>query len=69
MTSKRVPTPKETIKVRPLPPVGTKIPVKVEVTRHGKNSHGTGDTITIRSPGFGTPVTVNADYLLGKDGA
>jgi hypothetical protein len=47
--------------------VGTKIPLNVEVVRHGRNGHDTADTITIRIPGFGTPVTVNADYLVGDE--
>ena len=63
-SSKR--TPKDTIKVRRLPPVGEKIMVPVEVTRHGMNSFGTAETITIRIPGFATPVTVTAKYLLGE---
>lgn len=75
MPSKRVPTPRETIKVRrsaepatKLPPIGSKIPIEATVVRHGRNGFGTADTITIRIPGFETPVTVTAKYLgLGDD--
>jgi hypothetical protein len=66
MPGKRVPTPQETIKVRRLPAKGDRIPVTVEVTRVGRNSFDTADTITIRLPGHSTPVTVNADLLLGS---
>ena len=76
MPSKRVPTPRETIKIRRsdrpatrLPPVGSKIPIEATVTRHGRNSHDTADTITIRIPGFDIPVTVNAAYLTGEEDA
>lgn len=75
MPSRRVPSPQETIKIRrsarpatKLPPVGSKIPIEATVTRHGRNSFDTADTITIRIPGFETPVTVTAKYLgLGDD--
>jgi hypothetical protein len=67
MATKRVPTPRETVKVRRLPAKGDKIPLTVEVTRVGRNSFDTADTITIRIPGHATPVTVNADLLLGLD--
>jgi len=74
MPSKRVPTPRETIKIRrssepatKLPPVGSKIPIEATVTRHGRNSYGTADTITVRIPGYDTPITITAAYLLGAD--
>jgi hypothetical protein len=75
MAKSRVPFPKDVIKVRrsdqpatKLPPVGSKIPIEATVTRHGRNSYDTADTITIRIPGFETPVTVTAKYLgLGDD--
>ena len=74
MPSKRVPTPRETIKVRRsaapatrLPPIGSKIPIEATVVRHGRNGYDTADTITIRIPGFDIPVTVNAAYLTGKE--
>jgi hypothetical protein len=75
MPSRSVPTPQETLKIRrsdqpatKLPPVGSKIPIEATVTRHGRNSYDTADTITIRIPGFETPVTVTAKYLgLGDD--
>jgi hypothetical protein len=67
MAKSPVPSPREKLTIRRLPPVGTKIPLNVEVVRHGRNGHDTADTITIRIPGFGTPVTVNADYLVGDE--
>jgi hypothetical protein len=76
MPSKRVPSPKETIKVRrsdkpatKLPPVGSKIPIEATVTRHGRNGYDTADTITIRIPGYDIPVTVTAKYVLGGEDA
>lgn len=58
-------TPKETIKIRRLPvKVGAKLLVPLEVTRTGRNTFDTADTITIKVPGASTPVTINADYLL-----
>ena len=41
--------------------------VPLTVTRTGRNPSNTADTIAVRIPGFGTPVTVNAEYLLGGD--
>lgn len=57
-------SPKETIKIRRLPPKGATLRIPVEVTRTGRNSWDTGDTITIRIHGFSTPVTVSAEHLL-----
>jgi hypothetical protein len=57
-------TPKETIKIRRLPVKGAKLLVPLEVTRTGRNTFDTADTITIRIPGASTPVTINAEYLL-----
>jgi hypothetical protein len=39
----------------------------VEITRIGRNSYDTADVVTIRIPGFATPVTILADYLIGDD--
>jgi hypothetical protein len=50
-----------------LPEVGERIMIPVEVTRHGRNTFDTVDTITIRLPGVATPVTVTAKYLLGGE--
>jgi hypothetical protein len=57
-------TPKETIKIRRLPVKGAKLLVPLEVTRTGRNTFDTADTITIKIPGASTPVTIVADYLL-----
>jgi hypothetical protein len=67
-------SPRDTIKVRRsaspgkplLPAPGDRLPITVEVTRIGRNSFDTADTITFRIPGFDFPVTVNADYLVGE---
>ena len=60
----RTKTPKETIKIRRLPVKGQKLLVPLEVTRTGRNGFDTADTITIKVPGFNTPVTIVADYIL-----
>jgi len=62
-------TPKDTVKVRRLPKVGDTIMVPVRVTRIGRNRHDTGEAITVQIPGFETPVTADAKYLLGEDKA
>lgn len=67
MASKRVPAPREVVKVRRLPAKGDKIQLTAEVTRTGRNGFDTADTITIRIPGYGIPITVSADLLLGED--
>jgi hypothetical protein len=67
MAKSRVLAPKDVVKVRRLPAKGDKLNLTVEVARVGRNGHDTADTITIRIPGFGTPVTVNAEYLLKGD--
>jgi hypothetical protein len=36
------------------------------VTRHGRNGFDTADTITIRIPGYGIPITLSARNLLGE---
>lgn len=66
MPSKRVSTPRETVKVRRLPAKGDKISLTAEVTRVGRNGFDTADTITLRIPGYGIPLTINADLLLGE---
>jgi hypothetical protein len=60
-------TPKETIKIRRLPQKGELIEVPLLVTRVGRNAYDTADVITVKIPGSPTPVTVNAEYLLGED--
>jgi hypothetical protein len=41
--------------------------VPLEVTRVGRNGYDTADVITVRIPGFATPVTIDASYILGDD--
>jgi hypothetical protein len=60
-------SPKDVVKIRRLPKKGEILEVPLVVTRVGRNSHDTADTITVRIPGFSTPVTVNAEYLLGEE--
>jgi hypothetical protein len=54
---------KETVKLRRLPKVGDEITIRATVTRTGRNTFDTADTITLRVPGFDVPVTVNPAYL------
>lgn len=64
-SSKR--TPKDIVKVRRLPKVGEEITIKAVVTRTGRNTYDTADTITLRIPGYDVPVTVNPEYLKRED--
>ena len=59
----RTKSPKETIKVNRLPRPGEEITLRARVTRTGRNGYDTGDTITVRIPGYPAPVTINAAYL------
>jgi hypothetical protein len=57
-------TPKSTVKTRRrLPKEGAEILLRARVTRLGRNSWDTGDTITVRIPGHPVPVTIEANYL------
>lgn len=47
-----------------LPQAGDELLVRVRVTRTGRNSHDTADTVTVVVPGHDTPVTCTADRLL-----
>jgi hypothetical protein len=67
MRKSSVRTPKETIKGRRLPKVGEAITITATVVRTGRNTHDTADTVTLRIPGFDTPVTVNPAYLEAED--
>lgn len=49
---------------KPLPQPGDEITIRVTVTRVGRNTADTADTVTIEIPGFDTPVTAAADRLL-----
>lgn len=62
-------TPKETIKVRPskpLPQVGDEILIRARVTRVGRNTYDTADTLTVRIADHPAPITATAKYLLGE---
>lgn len=61
-------TPKNTIKTKSkLPKEGAEILLRARVTRLGRNSWDTGDTITVRIPGHPAPVTIEANYLNDLD--
>jgi hypothetical protein len=60
-------TPKETLQIKRLPQKGDKLPLTVEVTRTGRNTWDTGDTVTIRIPGYDYPVTIRASALKGDE--
>jgi hypothetical protein len=66
MRKSSVRTPRETIKVR-RPKVGDAITIRAVVTRTGRNTYGTADTITLRIPSFPTPITVNPHSLEAEE--
>jgi hypothetical protein len=59
-------TPKNSVKVRRLPEKGAEITLKATVTRTGRNTYGTADTITVRIDGYSVPVTLPANAVLGE---
>jgi hypothetical protein len=46
-----------------LPNVGDEIVPRGKVTRLGKNTYGTSDTVTVLIHGQSIPVTIDASYL------
>ena len=60
-------TPKETIKIRRLPQKGDEVVLRATVTRTGRNTFGTADTVTLRIPGAPAPITIDAQYLSGEE--
>lgn len=65
MPSKRVPSPKDVIKVRRQFKVGDEVMVPARVTRVGKL--GTVEAVTVELR-IGQKVTANPDYLFADDG-
>lgn len=63
MPSKSPRTPKNTVSVRRLPKEGDEIILRAKVTRLGRNSYDTADTVTVRIAGYSVPVTLSAEYL------
>ena len=64
MASKRVPTPKEVIKVRRQLKVGDEVMVPARVTRVGKLGASEAVTVELR---IGQKVTAKPEYLFGDD--
>lgn len=58
-------SPKSTLKVRrSLPKTGDEVWIKATVTRTGRNSFDTADTITLKIGDHPAPVTASAKYVL-----
>lgn len=66
-TTKRTAAPKDKLKIRRLPQVGEEIWIRARVTRTGRNSYGTGDTVTLRIGDHPAPVTTSARFLETRD--
>lgn len=67
---KTPPSPKDTIKVRRQIKPGDELMIPVTVTKTRPMAIGgtvEQEMVTIRIPGFSTPVTVSRKYLLGED--
>lgn len=75
MPSKRVSTPQQTIKFKPVKlggktyNVGDEILIPAKIVRTGRNGYDTADTLTVRIGGHDVPVTATAKYLLGEEDA
>lgn len=67
MAKSRVPSPKDTIKIRRLPKVGDRITIEVEVTRVDEPEGGHQGRVTYRVPGGAAPITVSAGYIPDGD--
>lgn len=67
MPSKRVPSPKETIKIRRLPTKGSTIRIEAEVTRVAEPEGAHQGYVTLRIPGAPAPVTIPASFLPNVD--
>ena len=69
MASKRVPNPKETIKIRHLPAKGDRLRLTVEVLRVVEPEGGHHGMVTLRVPGALAPITIPANFLTDADDA
>jgi hypothetical protein len=56
-------SPRETIKIRRLPTKGSTVRIEAEVTRVAEPEAGHQGRVTLRIPGYGTPITIPASYL------
>lgn len=56
-------SPQETIKIRRLPTKGSTVRLEAEVTRVAEPEGGHQGLVTLRIPGYTTPITIPADYL------
>lgn len=63
MAKSRVPSPKDTIKIRRLPTKGSTVRIEAEVTRVAEPEGGHQGRVTLRIPGYGTPITIPASFL------
>jgi hypothetical protein len=63
MASERVPSPQDTIKIRQLPAKGATVRLEAEVMRVAEPEGGHQGLVTLRIPGFSTPITIPASYL------
>ena len=53
-------TPRDAVKARRLPEEGDELTIRVRVTKTGRNTYDTADTVPLRLPGFDYPVTILA---------
>jgi len=64
--SKRVPSPKDTIKIRRLPAKGDTVQLAATVTRITEPEGSHRGLVTLRIPGAPAPITIDARYLDGE---
>lgn len=63
MASKRVPTPRETIKIRRLPAKGHTLKLTAEVVRVAEGEDGRQGLVTVCIPGYPIPISLAESYL------
>jgi hypothetical protein len=61
--SKRVPTPRETIKINRLPATGDTLKLTAEVVRVAEGEGGRQGLVTVRIPGYPIPISIAESYL------
>jgi len=61
--SKRVPIPRETIKVSRLPAKGDTLKLTAEVVRLAEGEDGRQGLVTVRIPGYPIPISLPESYL------
>jgi hypothetical protein len=62
-------SPRETIKIRRLPTKGSTVRIEAEVTRVAQPEAGHHCRVTLRIPGYGTPITIPASFLADDNDA